>query len=510
MREQHSRADHINRRDFLAVSGTALALASAPALAAGQAKRSGEIAAGLSERMLTLDPANHYSISTTSVLRHLFDPLIDVTNDSKFVPALAETWRPVNNTTWRFTLRKGVTFHDGTPFNADSVVFTLKRVQSNSKLIKSFVYQDIESVEKDGDYAVIVTSKRPFGSLPAHLTMLGMLPPSAGKNEEAFFQKPIGTGPFRFASWTHGDQIAMTANPTYWKPGLPKVEKVTFRFIPELSTRTAALRSGELQVIDRVTPDLVETLKGTRGVKVLDVPAIEAQRWIFQLGKEPVKDQRLRQAISLAIDRGVIIKELLKGYGRPVDSPVPPGLIGHTSLPPKVYDPEKARQILKQAGYSNVSVDIVLMKDFYPKQLEITQAVAAMLGDVGIKLNIKNLEIASAREQRTAGTYDLFFSGWAHMPHDPDWYFGQWFTKAGSEKLTRYSNPKVEQLITEGRVPDAKVRQAKYEELERIVWDEDAEIWLYYTVAIYGVSERLRNFEARRDYYVLLSDVSIA
>jgi peptide/nickel transport system substrate-binding protein len=510
MREQHPRSNHIGRRDFLAVSGTALALASAPALAAGQAKRSGEIAAGLSERMLTLDPANHYSISTTSVLRHLFDPLIDVTNDSKFVPALAETWRPVNNTTWRFTLRKGVTFHDGTPFNADSVVFSLRRVQSNSKLIKSFVYQDIESVEKDGDYAVTVTSKRPFGSLPAHLTMLGMLPPSAGKNEEAFFQKPVGTGPFRFASWTHGDQIAMTANPTYWKPGIPKVEKVTFRFIPELSTRTAGLRSGELQVIDRVTPDLVETLKGTRGVKVLDVPAIEAQRWIFQLGKEPVKDQRLRQAISLAIDRGVIIKELLKGYGRPVDSPVPPGLIGHMSLPPKVYDPEKARQILKQAGYSNVSVDIVLMKDFYPKQLEITQAVAAMLGDVGIKLNIKNLEIASAREQRTAGTYDLFFSGWAHMPHDPDWYFGQWFTKAGSEKLTRYSNPKVEQLITEGRVPDAKVRQAKYEELERIVWDEDAEIWLYYTVAIYGVSDRLRNFEARRDYYVLLSDVSIA
>ena len=509
MREQRPRPHHINRRDFLAVGGTALALASAPALAAGQAKRSGEIAAGLSERMLTLDPANHYSISTTSVLRHLFDPLIDVTNDSKFVPALAETWRPVNNTTWRFTLRKGVTFHDGTPFNADSVVFTLRRVQSNSKLIKSFVYQDIESVEKDGDYAVTVTSKRPFGSLPAHLTMLGMLPPSAGKNEEAFFQKPVGTGPFRFASWTHGDQIAMTANPTYWKPGIPKVEKVTFRFIPELSTRTAALRSGELQVIDRVTPDLVETLKGTRGVKVLDVPAIEAQRWIFQLGKEPVKDQRLRQAISLAIDRGVIIKELLKGYGRPVDSPVPPGLIGHMSLPPKVFDPEKARQILKQAGYTNVSVDIVLMKDFYPKQLEITQAVAAMLGDVGIKLNIKNLEIASAREQRTAGTYDLFFSGWAHMPHDPDWYFGQWFTKAGSEKLTRYSNPKVEQLITEGRVPDAKVRQAKYEELERIVWDEDAEIWLYYTVAIYGVSDRLRNFEARRDYYVLLSDVSI-
>jgi peptide/nickel transport system substrate-binding protein len=236
---------------------------------------------------------------------------------------------------------------------------------------------------------------------------------------------------------------------------------------------------------------------------------VEAQRWIFQLAKEPVKDQRLRQAISLAIDRNVIIKELLLGYGRVVDSPVPPGLIGHTSLPPKAYDPEKARQILRQAGYSNVTLDFVLMKDLYPKQLEITQAVAAMLGEVGIKVNIKNLEIATAREQRSAGTYDMFFSGWAHMPHDPDWYFGQWFTKAGSEKLTRYNNPRVEQLIAEGRVPDPKVRQAKYEELERILWDEEPEIWPYYSVAIYGVSDRLRNFEPRRDYYVLLSDVAI-
>ncbi len=302
----------------------------------------------------------------------------------------------------------------------------------------------------------------------------------------------------------------MTANPSYWKPGVPKVEKVTFRFIPELSTRTAALRAGELHVIDRVTPDLVETLKGTRGVKVLDVPAIEAQRWIFQLAKEPVKDQRLRQAISLAIDRNVIIKELLLGYGRPVDSPVPPGLIGHTSLPAKAYDPEKARQILKQAGYTNVSIDIVLMKDLYPKQLEITQAVAAMLGDVGIKLNIKNLEIATAREQRTAGTYDLFFSGWAHMPHDPDWYFGQWFTKAGSEKLTRYSEPARGAAHRRGararsQGAAGEVRGARAHRLGRGRRSSGSTT----RVAIYGVSDRLRNFEARRDYYVLLSDVSI-
>jgi ABC-type transport system substrate-binding protein len=135
--------------------------------------------------MLVLDPADHYSISATSVLRHIFDPLIDVTNDHKFTPALAESWEATSNTAWRFTLRKGVTFHDGTPFNADSVLYTLRRVRDNTKLIKAFVYQDLDAIEKDGEYGVTVTTKRPFGSLPAHLTMLGMLPPgAAGRLEE--------------------------------------------------------------------------------------------------------------------------------------------------------------------------------------------------------------------------------------------------------------------------------------------------------------------------------------
>jgi peptide/nickel transport system substrate-binding protein len=499
----------LNRRHFLLGSGAVLAAAGLPGPAGGQARR-GEIIAGLSERMLTLDPANHYSISATSVLRHVYDPLLDVTNDDKFVPALAETWRPVNNTTWRFTLRKGVSFHDGTPFTADSVVFTLKRVRDNTKLIKSFVYQDLEDVRKDDDHTVTVTTKRPFGSLPAHLTMLGMLPPSAGTAEDAFFQKPVGTGPFRFVSWTHGDHVDLAANPRYWKAGLPRVETLKVRFIPELSTRVAALRAGEIHVIDRVWPDMVQTLKATPGVKVLDTPAIEAQRWHFQLARESVKDPRVRKAVSLAIDRNVIIKDLLLGYARPVVCPVPPGLLGHTNLGQKPYDPDKARQLLKQAGQPNLTLDFVLMKDLYPKQLEIAQAVAAMLGDVGIKVNIRNLEIATAREQRTAGNYDLFFSGWAQMPHDPDWYFGQWFTKAGAEKLTRFSDPRVEQLIAEGRVPDPKVRQQKYEEIDRILWEDEPEIWPYYTVAIYAISDKLRGFEARRDYYVLLNEVGIA
>src|SRR5258708_8070162 len=175
----------LSRRRSPLGGGAAPGVAVHPRAARGQARR-GQIIAGLSERMLTLAPANHYSISSTAVLRHVYDPLLDVTNDDKFVPALATSWKAVNNTTWHFTLRKGVRFHDGTPFTADSVLFTLKRVRDNTRLIKSFVYQDIEEVRKDDDYTVTVTTKRPFGSLPPHLTMLGMLPPGAAGNEDAF------------------------------------------------------------------------------------------------------------------------------------------------------------------------------------------------------------------------------------------------------------------------------------------------------------------------------------
>src|SRR5262249_15883819 len=162
-----------------------------------------------------LDPANHYSISSTSVLRHVYDPLLDVTNDDKFVPALAESWKPVNNTTWRFILRRGVRFHDGTPFTADSVVFTLQRLPHTTRLIKWSCSKRCEYVGRDDDVGVTVTPKPPFGPLPAHLTMLGMLPPTAGGNEDAFFPKPAGTGPFRFTSWTHDDHVELEANPGY-------------------------------------------------------------------------------------------------------------------------------------------------------------------------------------------------------------------------------------------------------------------------------------------------------
>jgi len=519
----------VSRRDFL---GRALALtggasigliglqapvaraAEAPTRTAFKAptllQQGASVTAALSERVLILDPSNHYSISTTGVLRHIFDPLVDVTSDSRFLPALAESWELVDPLTWRFKLRQGVTFHDGTPFDANSVVYTMRRVATDKTLLKNSTFFDLTSVEAEGPYSVVMRSAHEFGSLLGQLSGLGMLPASAAGSEDAFFQNPIGTGPYRFSGWTRGETINLTANPNYWVSGSPKVPSATFRFIPEISTRAAGLQSGEIDIIDRIPADLVPTLQSTSGVKILSQAAIETQQWIFQLQRPPTNDVNFRKAISLGIDRETIIRDFHLGYAQTAVCPIPPGLVGWVDLGAKPYDPTTAQSYLQAANVSNPTIDFVLAKGIYPKQLEIAQAVQAMLGEVGITLNVRELEVAAAREARTAGDYHMWYSGWAHLPHDADWYYSQWYTAAGASTLSRYNNPVVENLVIEARSTDNAVRQQKYEQLERIIWnDEEDAIWPYNSTAVYGIRDRVSGFEARTDYLIFVTDVAV-
>ena len=151
----------------------------------------------------------------------------------------------------------------------------------------------------------------------------------------------------------------------------------------------------------------------------------------------------------------------------------------------------------------------MLAKGIYPKQLEIAQAVQAMLGDVGINVNVRELEVAAARELRSAGDYHMWYSGWAHLPHDADWYYSQWYTAAGASTLSRYNNPTVEQLVIEARSTDNSVRQAKYEQLERIIWEDETAIWPYNSTAVYGIRDRVSGFEGRTDYMIFVMDVAV-
>ena len=450
----------VGRRDFLAIGAAGLAVAGLPRAARGQAKPSGEIVAGVSER--DADARSR-------------QPLLDL-GDLRAAPHL----RPAGRRDQRLEVRPGARRvvarrqqHDLALHAAQgrdlprrhAVQRRQRRVTRSSGSATTPSSSSRSSTRTSSPSRRTATtrwwSRRSARSAPC---------PPTSRCSACCRRRPARTrrrsSRSRSAPGRSGSRAgptattsSLTANPSYWKPGVPKVEKVDVPLHPRaLDARRPALRAGRAPR-DRpgARPTSWRRSRAAAGSRCSTCPAVEAQRWIFQLAKEPVKDPRLRQAIS--------------PRHRPErDHQGPAPRLRPAGRQPGAAGPDRPHQPRRQAvrpreghgrsssrpGYTNVSIDFVLMKDLYPKQLEIAQAVAAMLGDVGIKVNIKNLEIATAREHRTAGTYDMFFSGWAHMPHDPDWYFGQWFTKAGAEKLTRYNNPRVEQLIAEGRVPDAE------------------------------------------------------
>ena len=227
MRKTSAAPHPVGRRQFLTLSAAGLAAAGLPRAARAQGKRSGELVAGLSERMLTLDPANHYSISATSVHRHVTIRWSTSPTTTSSCPPWPSRGGPSTTPRGGSRCARASPSTTARPFNADSVVFTLRRVKDNTKLIKSFVYQDIEDVQKDGDYAVSVTTKRPFGSLPAHLTMLGMLPPTRRRTRTRSSRSRSAPGRSGSCRGPTATTSCSSANPSYWKPGSPRVEKVT-------------------------------------------------------------------------------------------------------------------------------------------------------------------------------------------------------------------------------------------------------------------------------------------
>lgn len=474
------------------------------------AARPDQIVLGWSSRLTTLDAADHYSVVGTAVLRHIYDPLVDVTNDGKLVPALAESWRPIGETAWEFKLRQGVKFHNDETFSADSVKATIDRlIAPETKLSKAFLYADVAGVEIKDPGTVVITTKRPFAPLPYNLAVIGMYPPKAIQDPK-FFEKPVGTGPYRFEGFVGGEEFRATANPNYWKSGVANVPRVLHRFIPETSTRLAGVQTGEIDIVERVPPDQVKPLSAAPGVKVTSVPAVEVQQWLFNVGKKPFDDQRVRNAISHAINRQVLIKDMLLGQAEEATSPLPPGVIGHAPMPKKDYNPTKAKDLLRQAGIApGFEIDFVIMKDVFVKGLEIAQVFGGMLEQVGLKLKIRNLEAAAAREARAAGNYDMFYSGWAFMEHDPDYYYHWSFTAKGAEKMTRYNNPALEGQLPRTRAIDPAARQQALEEVSRLLWNEEAHIWPWYTVATYAARDRVQNFAPRSDYFLMALGTSL-
>ncbi len=338
-------------RRLTVLCSAAIALVLLGSAPAGAQSRGKEIIVGLGAEPRTMLPVTIVDWTTNNMLEHIYDRLLD--RDAKTFkpkPMLAESWRIVNDTTWEFKLRKGVKFHNGEPFTAQSVKATIDYAldpATKSHFVGAAYWGLVKEVQVVDDFTVRFVTKQPWPNLAdsAASTNSLIMPAKALKElgPQKLAEKPIGTGPFRFVEWKRDERLVLERNPDYWQ-GPADISRVTFRFIPEFSARMAALLSGEIDIMKDVPPHAVETIeKSGRATLRSTVSSRINYLALVNLKPGPMQDLRVRRAMNHAVDVDELIKQVLKGRASRMCGPMPPANVDYAPAEGYKYDPARAR-----------------------------------------------------------------------------------------------------------------------------------------------------------------------
>lgn len=444
---------------------------------------------------VSLDTANHYNLINFGLEKLVYDTLVELGPDGNLVGLLAESWQVApDNKSISFKLRKGVKFHNGEEFTSESVKVTLERFLTE-KLAQSFLWEDLTGVDTPDATTAVINFKQPAGSALSNIATVAMLPPKAFKEKGPdLFTKPIGTGPFTFVEGAKGQQFVFAANKSYWKQGVPKVDKVIYKPIMENTTAQAAFQRGDVDIVDSVPPDLVESYKKISGTQLVRGLSWDQLYLGVKVDQAPLDHPLVRQAISYAIDREGIVNNIMLG-GRPSGATVPQGVLGFAdSVKAPAYDPAKAKALLAEAGATNVKIDLIAPEGWYPKIKEVTEAIRSNLQDVGIDTKLQVMEGSAFTAARGGGKYSLFVTGAASLVGDPDLFFVQRIK--GDVHKSGFKDEEINNLITTARqIGDRGERTKLYQQIqEKLAKIEAPHIFLFQMENIYAVNGRVSGF----------------
>lgn len=446
------------------------------------------------------EPGNmlpHASGGEPSILKNTFDTLVRRADDLKLVPGLAERWETsANGLTWTFHLRKGVKFHNGEPFNAESVKWTFDKDVMAEKSIVRTQFTTVTEVKVVDDYTITFTTKNPFPLLTNYLSSSFYVMPPKYYQEvgaEGFSKKPVGTGPFKFAEWVKNERIVLEANADYFG-GKPKLDKVIFRPIPETATRLAELLAGGVDIITQVPPEHVDTIKKSSNAKVEMRDSVRVVYMGLRTDQKPFDDVRVRKAVNMAINRQEMLNSVLSGQGYLTPGPLSPLVWGYDKdVKGYDYDLTKAKQLLTEAGYANgFEVTLETPNGRYLKDKEVSEWVSGQLSKLNIKVNVKPFEWGQYLEKYRGHTFGtMYVLGWGGTAYDADFVFSNLFHSSNFRAY--YKNPDVDKKIDAARdMIDENQRMAAYKELQKIVVDEAAWIYLYGQIDAWGLSKRVK------------------
>jgi peptide/nickel transport system substrate-binding protein len=502
----------LSRRQALkAVAGLGVGLAGMSSLGVFgcQAKRRDTLTVAMNNLEQAIDPQRLTNVQ--SEFRHIYEPLVERDATMKLVGRLAESWELVDPRTWKFNLRKGVKFHNGEEFTAESVKFTLERViNPDTKSGQAFLFTLIDKVEVADKNTAIIRTKSPFGALLANLSAYGgMLPPSAATDSKILTERPTGTGPYKFVEFKKGEQWVLEANPDYWGTKA-KVPRVIYRSIMEDSTRVAALQAGEIDVMRVVPPDKVDVVTKDSNLVYSKVPSVVTRYLMFNNKKKPLDDIRVRQAFAYGIDRFTIHKSILKGRGSVAKAPLSPPVFGHNpNLEPYPYDPKKAKALLEQAGLGGgfETVNMYFTGNYYPVDDQVAQAIAEQMGAIGVKVKLDAKENQAGLVFIRAHNYDMNQAGWATLTGDPDFGLYLHFRSIPEGNRPYYENPAVDKLLDEAKAEtDQSKREKLYWQVQEILWKEEPYVWLWHDDSDLAMRKNVKGVAPRPDQLVIVRD----
>jgi peptide/nickel transport system substrate-binding protein len=471
---------------------------------------SGNLIAAIAGEPDQLDPQKTSAYFSFEVLENVFDTLVEPDDNLEMRPALAESWDvSPDQLVWTFHLRKGVTFHDGSPFTADDVVYSYRRI-IDQQLANVDKFSAVSGVAAADPATVRITVKQPTPNLLTNLGGFKGMAIVQRKNVESgqIATHPVGTGPFAFQGQKSGDSITLKANPAYWA-GAPRVSGVTFRFISEPSTALSALQAGEIDWTDSIPPQRVAQLKDDDSLTLAVTPSNDY--WYFALNeaRPPWNDVRVRQAIAYAIDRSAVVQATSYGTAVGNQLAIPKGNPWYTPYDTYRHDIDKAKSLLRDAGAAPKSLDMLVTSE-YPETVTAAQIIADNLAPLGITVNIRTVDFATWLDEQNNGHFDMLMMGWLGNIDPDDFYYAQHHTD-GTSNAQKFSNGEVDRLLDAGRVEtNRNARADDYAKAATIIADEVSYIYLYNPSVIQAWTTGLSGYQARRDGAVRFRTASMA
>ena len=499
-----------------------LFLLAAALLAAGAASAQGTLSIGFADPVSSADPQLNNHAGDRSLALHFWDSIIDSRDGGKLEPALASSWKAVDDKTWEFKLRSDIKWQDGTPFTADDIVFSFQRARNVPGTVASYTgaLRTVESTVAKDPQTVVVKTNTPNPMLPLDIASIYIVSKHVGEQARTedynTGRAMVGTGPYKFISYSPGDRTVFERNPTYYGPK-PLWDKVNYRFINNGAARTAALLAGDVDVIDKVAVTDVDKLRKTPAVSVFTYPGLRVlllqpsfrpgpNEFITDnagkpLAQNPLQDLKVRQALSMAINRKGIADRVLQGTVTVANQWMPANTFGYNpEVKDIAFNPEQAKKLLAEAGFpQGFQVTVHVPGDRYPQAPETVQAVAQFWTRVGVKTKVEVVPWAVYSSRATKNEYAVSVIAWGNGTGEAGYGLLQTLATndgkrgRGSNNWGRYSNEAVDKALDAATVEfDAGRREAVLRQSVKLVTDDVGHIPLFHYQNIWAAKKGLK------------------